>query len=623
MHKGERYMADDSILEPIDKYNNLFKNLHHENSEKYFDDLVKKSGISVDENKGTVKKYNSELSLAKYWEKKENSIRGVKTFLIILAIALIIAGLIFIYKGYSSTGDGLPGWLWYIFAGLAIVGTIFIFVSIKKKVNNAIQIRKEKKESHLEAANNHQKVAWDQMACLNSLYDWNIPAKVIDSTTKLIKLDNFFDCDKYEYLHEKYNLEEITDSHTSVNYVQSGSILGNPFIILNTYNQNMVNHTYSGSIVIHWTTTERDAKGNIRTVHHSQTLVATLVKPVPNYYYETRLIYGCDAAPNLSFGHEPMNTKNKSEKQIEKIVKKGTKEFEKKEKKATSSGKNFTMMANNEFDVLFNGDDRDNEVEFRILFTPLAQTNMLKLLKSEEPYGDDFYFYKRKCLNYVVSEHSQNIDYHCDPTRFHNYDIEDAKNKFVSYNDLFFKGLYFDLAPLLSIPAYQQVKTHEYIYQTPYRANITSFEQESLANRFDKNILKHQETASDVIVKARFEKKAGKSDVVNIEAYSFKAVERLDYVSTLGGDGRVHAVPVKWYEYIPVVKSTPMQIQNTKMNMNEYKENNDIFSQFVSQYSKNNAIIYERGLVATLLANNMSDEALDKFNTIIKRKGEN
>ena len=40
-------MTDDSILEPLDKYNNLLKKLHHENSEKYFDDLVKKSGINV------------------------------------------------------------------------------------------------------------------------------------------------------------------------------------------------------------------------------------------------------------------------------------------------------------------------------------------------------------------------------------------------------------------------------------------------------------------------------------------------------------------------------------------------------------------------------------------------
>lgn len=618
-------MTDDSILEPLDKYNNLLKKLHHENSEKYFDDLVKKSGINVLENKTTVKKYQSELSLAKTWEKKENSIRGVKVFLILLAIGLVFAGLIFIYKGVSYSGNGIPGWLWYIFSGVTFVGTIGIFVSIKKKVNKVIQTRKANKEKHLEAANQQLKAAWDQMACLNSSYDWNIPAKILDSTTKLIKLDDFFDCDKYEYLHEKYNLEEINDTHTSVNYVQSGSIVGNPFIVLNTYNQNMVNHTYSGSIVIHWTTTQRDSKGNTRTVHHSQTLVATLVKPVPNYYYDTRLIYGCDAAPNLSFGHEPMYIKNKSEKQIEKIVKKGTKEFEKKEEKATSSGKNFTMMANNEFDVLFNGDDRDNEVEFRVLFTPLAQTNMLKLLKSKEPYGDDFYFYKRKCLNYVISSHSQNIDYHCDPTRFYNYDINDAKNKFVEYNDTFFKGLYFDLAPLLSIPAYQQVKTHEYIYNTPYRANITSFEQESLANRFDKNVLKHNESATDVIIKARFEKKSGLSDVVNIEAHSFKSIEHVDFVSKLGGDGRMHAVPVKWYEYVPVVKTTPMQIQNSKLNMSEYKENknNDKFSQFMSQYSKNSAIIYERGLVAALLADNLSDDALDKFNSIIKRKGEN
>ena len=59
--------------------------------------------------------------------------------------------------------------------------------------------------------------------------------------------------------------------------------------------------------------------------------------------------------------------------------------------------------------------------------------------------------------------------------------------------------------------------------------------------------------------------------------------------------------------------------------MSEYKENknNDKFSQFMSQYSKNSAIIYERGLVAALLADNLSDDALDKFNSIIKRKGEN
>lgn len=62
-----------------------------------------------------------------------------------------------------------------------------------------------------------------------------------------------------------------------------------------------------------------------------------------------------------------------NERQLEKYVKRETKKLEQKEEKATKNGENFTVMANNEFDALFNGDDRDNEVEFRLLFTPLAQ----------------------------------------------------------------------------------------------------------------------------------------------------------------------------------------------------------------------------------------------------------
>ncbi|MGM9971241.1 MAG: MAG1210 family protein [Anaeroplasmataceae bacterium] len=615
-------MKDDSILDPFDKYKGQFKEAFHENAIKYFDELVKTSGVDVFENKSTVKKYKNELTQAKYWEKKENSIRGVKIFLIVCSILLLLAGIFFIYKGVINDGQ-IHRVLCFILGPVGVVLAIIIFVAIKKKVDKVINSRKEKKEKHIEESNKLLNTCWEQMSSLNASYDWNIPAKLINKVTPLIQIDDVFDPDKYEYLHEKYNLNEITESNKSVNYVQSGSIVGNPFVLLNTYNQNMVNHTYTGSLVIHWTTIERDSKGGTRTVHHSQTLVASLIKPVPNYYYQTELIYGCEAGPNLSFGHEPMYIKNKNDKQIEKIVKKGTKELSKKEKKATEKGGDFTMMANNEFDVLFNGDDRDNEVEFRLLFTPLAQTNMLKLLKSKEPYGDDFYFYKRKCLNYIMSEHSQNIDYHSDPSKFINFDVEDAKAKFLAYNEEFFKGLYFDLAPLLSIPMYQQLKTREYIYKTPYRANITSFEQESLANRFDKNILKHNESATDIIVKARFDHKVSNADIVNIEAYSFKTIEHVDFVPTHGGDGRIHNVPVKWYEYVPIVKTTPMQIQKTNSNLKEYNEqkNSNQFLQFMSQYSKNNAIIYERGLMSMLLGASPSNEALNKLQEIFNKKG--
>lgn len=42
--------------------------------------------------------------------------------------------------------------------------------------------------------------------------------------------------------------------------------------------------------------------------------------------------------------------------------------------------KSITLLANDEFEVLFRALNRNNEVQFRLLFTPLAQQNMIDLL---------------------------------------------------------------------------------------------------------------------------------------------------------------------------------------------------------------------------------------------------
>ena len=44
-------MADNSILEPVKLYNQQFKDKFNENCEKYFDELVEKSGINIEENR--------------------------------------------------------------------------------------------------------------------------------------------------------------------------------------------------------------------------------------------------------------------------------------------------------------------------------------------------------------------------------------------------------------------------------------------------------------------------------------------------------------------------------------------------------------------------------------------
>ena len=107
-----------------------------------------------------------------------------------------------------------------------------------------------------------------------------------------------------------------------------------------------------------------------------------------------------------------------NEKQIEKMIAKETKGFEKKARKALTDNNpntNYVQFGNNEFESLFGGENRDNEVEFRLLFTPLAQNNLIKLIKSKDGFGDDWYFQKAKKLNYIQSAHSQSFDYYANP----------------------------------------------------------------------------------------------------------------------------------------------------------------------------------------------------------------
>jgi hypothetical protein len=373
--------------------------------------------------------------------------------------------------------------------------------------------------------------------------------------------------------------------------------------------------TYSGSITITWTTHSTDSKGNMQTHYHSEVLTATVEKPAPEYFYDTRLVFGDDAAPDLNFTRSPKLKGNESEKDIEHLVRKGEKELQKMTEKAVRKGGSFNAMANSEFEILFNSFDRDNEQQFRLLFTPLGQTNMVKLIKND-PYGDDFYWYKRKCLNYIFSKHSQDINYDITPQMFYDYDIENARKKFLEINQTFFKGLFFDLAPILSIPLYQQMKTHEYIYNIPYEAYHTKYEQEALANRFDKKLLMDPLSKTDAIIKCDFQSKDESVDYIDIHAYSYNTIRRVDYVSKLGGDGRLHQVPVEWFEYIPLEKVSKMSLCDENTTREKFNNSTELVEKLASQ----RCLVYERGLLSLLMVDN--NDIKDIRKNILKKDEE-
>lgn len=601
------------LLEPLKVYNTVYKDTFKDATINYFDDLVSQANVDIEANKKTIKEYKNKSKLLEETNKRLAKKRTGKVFSI---IGIILISLIAFFLWFSSLELYIP----LIVSILAIGIDVGLIILICKVINKAIKALKQDSIDLENAIKKLKELAYSQMYPLNQLYDWNIPATIVNKTNDIVRMDKYFDVSKYHYMNEKFGFKPNKKTNVSTYFVQSGSILGNPFLICKDYIQNFVNHTYTGSITIHWTERVK-TKDGWTTVHKSQVLTASVVKPVPNYYFDTYLVYGNIAAPKLTFSRTPSNADELNEKQIDKKVRKESQKLDKKAKKDLMDNDpttNYQRFGNDEFEVLFGGTNRNNELEYRLLFTPLAQKNLLSIIKNPIPYGDDFSFIKDKMINVIRSNHSQTFDYRSDPTYFVDFDYEHAKEKFVQYNTKFFESFYFDLAPLISIPLYQQTKTVEYIYNEIYETNMTSFEHEAMANCFDRRLLKHSDSVTDAIMKTRFIEKIDNADIVEIDAHSFYKIAHTDYIPRHGGDGRTHLVPVLWYEYLPLINTTKMIIKENEITRNEYnvRSQQEGFIHNISSLSFNYK--YERGIFAALLSRYPNEQDVININTYLK-----
>lgn len=560
---------NDLLLEPCNAYKTSFAGGFKTNAEQYFDDLVRKSGINVEQNRKTVSDFNEATLSANASRKKLGQLTFLRGFLIVVAVAAFIVAIVGIV-GFVTGSSLLGNILMLVLGLLGGAGMILIIVLVLKP---KIHANREELNKLNSKADGLQKRAWEEMAPLNRLFESDATRKLIEKTVPTIKIDPYFDMRRFDYLSGKYGLNDNEDQNSSTIGVLTGEILGNPFVVDRELVRRMGMQRYTGSLTISWQTSYTDSEGNSHVENHTQTLTASVDKPKPFYSEQTRLIYGNEAAPDLTFTHSPSHAEKLSEKELEKTVKSGEKSIQKLQAKALKDGGNFTEMGNSEFDVLFGALDRNNEVQFRLMFTPLAQKNMLTLMKSNTGYGDDFQFVKRGCLNYISSEHSAQWDMDTYYKRHYGYDIDECKSRFLAFNQDYFKSLFFDLAPLLSVPLYQQHKPKEYIYKTLYNRNYTSYESEFLVNRLDECVLKNPESGTRAILKTAHLGKEDKTDVLNVTAHSFRVEDRVDYVTKMGGDGYLHDVPVYWQEYIPVQSDSVVRVKELPVSDKQFEEN--------------------------------------------------
>lgn len=572
---------DNNIYEPLKLFDSRYRDKHSDTIDKHLDELVKKSGVNIDENQKTIKDIEHKSGEVDTFSKKVSKFKGLKVLFIVLIVFGFLGGIALIFN-FAKSQNSIVSLIIGIACILIAVALIFI---IAKKINAII---KHTSDVLAKLKIEHQQLidlATSQMSPLNDLFEWNIAATLTNATIPLIEIDKYFDSRRFDFLSSRFGLwDASTLKDCSILAVLSGELEGNPYIFGKELDHRLGNKTYEGTLHITWTTSSKNG-----TQHHSQTLRATVTKPCPYYSKKPFLIYGNDAAPDLSFTREPQLKSAKSEKEIEKLVKKGSKKIDKKTEKAIKEGSSFTSMANTEFDVLFNAINRDHETQFRLLFTPLAQTQMLELIKdSKIGYGDNFAFNKYKKTNLIIPKHLVDFDLSGNPSKYYHYDYKVIENRFKTYNNEFFKGFYFAFAPVLSIPLYQQNKPKEFIYKDVYTQKFSSWEHESVVNNMDTSLFKHPDSCTDNIIKTKLLNSNNHFDRIEVSANGYKGINRVDYVSMRGGDGRWHNVPVPWVEYIPVEQQTEVVVKavDNENHTNFYKsiQNNQGWQNFVTNF---------------------------------------
>lgn len=531
--------------DPVDYYNNYLKDKFNETCEAFLDNLAAASNIDIYKNKETaakIEKIKEKLNSAKGIKSKYATLKG---FFIFFGIVGIICALFGIYP--LVTGGSLGLGIGLIVGGV-IVAVLF-FVLLGTVIVPKLRLAKENVNKVNEELNALLAEAKRELLPFFNSLNFNDFINISNDTSEIFHLDEELKPEKLRMLESLYGLNNIFTPNQSIEEVISGDIDTNPFVKVKVFNMKMIRKTYTGTRVVTWTETYTKSDGSAGVRTESETLVATVDADFPKYYYTSYFIYANKAAESLFFSRFPSGLDSDADKDdVEKFVKKHEKKLEKMNRKAIKKGGTFQSMANSTFETLFGALNRDNETQYRLLFTPLAQQNMVEVI-TKSPYKDDFYFEKRKMINIIQAGHALNY-FSYDPSIFYDYyDFDKIKKDYIDYMNKLYCSLYFEMSPILSIPLYQMTEAGVYnIFED--LPNVSLYESEAFANHMNKELFRPANSKTDIILKSNFRKKVSTNDVYEIEASSYAIKRRSTDVLVPCRNGHSYYVTVFWDEYL-------------------------------------------------------------------------
>lgn len=560
----------EDVYEPLKEYCDSLREKFAELTRQKFRDLLAKSGVDVEANRKLVAEINDLTT-------KSSGKSAKHTLLLIICII-------------SLTGAAVCGVLAYNanlqlneLTGLIIACIAFLILTVASAIK-CVKLYKLIKTLE-DVISRKTEEAREQMRPLNDLYTWDIPIALIEKTVPRLAFDPYFTIERLEDLKRLFGWDDSFNDGKSILFAQSGTINGNPFVFGEFLEMNWETKTYTGYKTISWIDSVIGIDGKRYLIPKMQTLSASVTKPCPAYSKDKLLIYGNDAAPHLNFSRTPSDLSNAEEGFITDFRKRQVLKDLQEYSENLDDDSNYTLMANHEFETLFNARNRDNEVEFRLLFTSLAQEQILKLMKDDRiGYGDDFTFIKREKINLLRSRHLSDFSLSTDPKIFHDWNFARAHLNFLNINENYFKNLYFSLAPLLSIPLYQQTRTREDIYKNAISEQSSFWEHEAIANYYGNEYFQHQDCVTENILKTEFVSRQGGIAKIRVIANGFGSRERIDYQMVWGGDGELHKVPIKWTEYFPVKKESYIYLSENPKYPPCNKPPNSIFRRNIYAY---------------------------------------
>ena len=543
------------------------KNVFQQNTIEKIRGVIDNSGVDYHENQQLVKRYDECVEDAKDIRDNIAALYFRLVLYLIIALALVTGG----GTGIVGIVDGIIGldnwhwetWVVFLFLVFILVMSIVLFYLayrviryIIKGIIPLLSDKKRLKKQLDEKAEYAEKLCWDNarpfLATLNEFFTID----VMNETFEGICLNRYLDSRTVKAMERNAPNVFSHDVNETTVEMLCGCIFSNPFVIRKYRKHYMSTKKYEGSAKVYIDVWETDSKGNRVRTKKIETVTGYVVKPIPAYKDDYELLYTSNNAPGVSFTH--------GISKIPKIAREAAIDIKMRDHvKRNITG--FTPMSNNpEFESLFFAIDRDDELQFRELFTPVAQMNMVDIIKDNE-FGDYFILEKKRSLTKVQIKDrifkSFSWEMWEDIQQFKDYDIRKIIEKVLEKNQIFLDKYLMMFMPILAVPYLQEEGDQ---YEEDFVEGQMHYSQqqaEVLANCMDTSVFVGKKTP--IMVSAKYTGTEGRMDSYILDIHYYDTYPRIEKTEGKASDGSSHPVDVEWIEYIARNTRLYMMIKDT------------------------------------------------------------